>query len=75
MFFQQTKDQLDNILLTDSLMQDFKVRVRWVLGSDQAIRDGRGGAACDSRAGSDALAFKKRSEKTLTQHIASSQGL
>lgn len=24
MFFQQTKDQLDNILLTDSLMQDFK---------------------------------------------------
>lgn len=38
---QQKKDQLDNILLTDSLLQDFKVRVHWVLGSDQVIREGR----------------------------------
>lgn len=31
---QQKKDQLDNILLTDSLLQDFKVRIHWVLESN-----------------------------------------
>lgn len=29
-FLQQMKDQLDNILLNGSLLEDFKVRARWV---------------------------------------------
>lgn len=41
LFLQQKKDQLDNILLTDSLVQDFEVRITWVLGSDPVVRGGR----------------------------------